>query len=205
MAAALPLYADISNTNSVTWESANVLNTGFNWTGNPQIALGLQVTVDTGYQFDFNSLGIFLGYSGGGTGGAPSPYLQIVDSLNDVLATTPAQLMTTPQDGFYYIGSRADANPYEMTFTPTSTVTLTSGTYDLQIWDTGEQLNFMDSGGAVSVAGVTVAESEPYFSGDLAPAFEMSNSLQPAPEPSPLALTGLGAVALFLARLYRRN
>lgn len=57
--AASSLFADISNTNSVTWNaSLNGINTSYNWTGNPMVALGLQVTVDAGYQFNFNSLGI---------------------------------------------------------------------------------------------------------------------------------------------------
>jgi hypothetical protein len=69
----------------------------------------------------------------------PSPDLQIVDALNNVVATTPTGLMTTPADSFYDINGRASANLFEMFFTPSSTVSLTPRTYNFRVWDTGEQ------------------------------------------------------------------
>jgi len=199
------LFADISNTGAVTWSVGNFVNTGYNWTGDPCDALSLQVTVADGYQFDFNSLGIFLSYSGGGSGGPPSPYLQIVDSLSSVVATTPAVSMTTPESGIAYVTSLSEAMAYELTFTPSSTVTLNPGIYDFQIWDTGEQLNFMKSGGAVSVPGIYVNMSSPYPGDGYTPAFEMSGAVEPAPEPATCALMGLGALSVFLTRRARRS
>jgi hypothetical protein len=203
--AASSLFADISNTGAVTWSGGNYVNTGYNWTGDPYDALSLQVTVDAGYQFDFNSLGIFLSYSGAGSGGPPSPYLQIVDSLSSVVATTPAVPMTA-LGSLYFVTSLSEAMPYELTFTPGSTVTLNPGTYDFQIWDTGEQLNFMFSGGAVSVPGIYVNMGTPYPGDFLTPAFEMSSYVvEPTPEPATCALMGLGALGVFLTRRARRS
>jgi hypothetical protein len=204
--AASSLFADISNTNAVTWSSGNVVNTSYNWTGNPYDALSLKVTVADGYQFDFNSLGIFLSYSGAGSGGPPSPYLQIVDSGNNVIATTPSVLMTTSSGGLFSINGRASANPFEITLTEASTVSLSSGTYDFQIWDTGEQLNFLFSGGAVSVPGIDVNMGTPYPGDFLTPAFEMSSFVEaPVPEPATYALMGLGALGVFLTRRARHS
>lgn len=205
LALAAPLYADIANTNGVTWDgSVNALNTSYNQTGAAFDALNLQVTVNPGYQFDFNSLNIFLGYSGAGSGGAPSPYLEIVDSLNNVVATTPTVPMTTALNGFYNITSYAAAVPYEMTFTPSSTVALDPGTYDFEIWDTGEQLNYMISGGAISTTEVNVTAGPPYAGNNAAtPALSMGDTVGPVPEPSTVAL--LGMAGLVFIRRFRRS
>lgn len=125
--------------------------------------------------------------------------------MSSVVATTPSVLMTTTANTFYNIASRTDANPYEMAFTTGSTVVLNPGTYSFQIWDTGQQLQFMMSGGAVNDPGIYITMGTPYSGSDvLTPAFEMSGAVAPAPEPATFALMGLGALGLALVRRNRR-
>jgi len=203
-AVARPLYADISNTNSVVWNGdINAVNTGYNWTGSPNDALNLQVTVNSGYQFDFSSLQIFLGYSGAGTGGAPSPILKIVDALNNTVATASAGMLSTPVQGFYQINSYGEAQPYDVTLAPSAPIDLAAGIYTFEIWDTGEQLQYMATGGAIQASGVSVTAGIPEPTGSMTPAIAIADVVVTVPEPSLVALAGLGGFSLWWLRRRR--
>jgi hypothetical protein len=209
LAVAFSLRADplITNTNAVDWgnaDSGSILNTSYNDSGDPMDVLNLKLTVDSGYQLDFNTLDLFFGYSGGGTGDAPSPYLQVVDSDNNILSTSPTVPVTTEENAAYYFSGQSAAEAFRMEFAAPSTLSLDAGTYYLQIWDTGEQLSYV-YGAAASITGVSVTDAT-YGLPPWTPAFELGGSLiEPAPEPSVVALMSLGGVGLVWINQKRRR
>jgi hypothetical protein len=189
---AVPLHADISNTNGYSFNgSTYMLNTGYG--SSPYDVLNLQVTVNAGYDFNFSILDIFLSSSGG----TPSPWLEILDSQNNILATSqPVTMNTATVQGLYYVNDYSTALAYDTTFN--APVNLGPGTYTFEIWDGGNQLNFLWDG-AVNTSGVNVAMVYPYGS-STTPALSMSGNIAPVPEPSVLALAGLGGLLLFRRR-----
>lgn len=211
LATAFSLRADplITNTNTVDWnnaDSGSILNTSYNFTGDPMDVLNLKLTVDSGYQLDFNTIDLFFGFSGGGLvdGAPPSPYLQVVDSDNNILSTSPTVPVTTESDAAYSFSGQSAAEAFRMEFATPSTLSLDAGTYYLQIWDTGEQLNYV-YGNAADITGVSVTDAT-YGVPSLTPAFELGGSLiEPTPEPSVAALMGLGGAGLVWFNHKRRR
>lgn len=211
-AATTSLYAQvaISNTNNINWAnpSSDVINVGPGGnTAAPYDALSLAITVGAGSQLNLDSISLYLSSSGGGSGNPASPYAAITDSSDDNLGTSPtAPQFTTPFAGLHYdVSSQADAAAYWETFTFSSPVSLTAGTYSLDIWDTGEQLNYF-AAGAVDDSGVSITDGTPFDTPSYTPGFAINGDITfvATPEPSTFALAVAGAGAMGLNILRRR-
>lgn len=197
----------ISNTNNVNWAGpqSDVVNLGPGGnTAAPYDALGLTITVDAGSQLNLDSISLYLSSSGGGSGNTASPYVAITDSSDDNLGTSPSVTLNTTFAGLHYdVTSYAEAAAYLTTFTLSSPVSLTAGTYNLNIWDTGEQLNYYTAG-EVENSGVSITIETPFNTPGYTPAFNIAGSIVATPEPSTFALAAVGSVAMGIAVLRRR-
>lgn len=189
-----------SNTNNVPWSSnpsSSGLETGYNRTGAALEVMNLKFTVGSGYQLDLNSLSMYLDYAGGGSGSEPSPYFAVSNSVNStLLSTSEANTFTSTQEGLFSITSQADAAPYFETFTFSTPLDLGPGTYNFALWDTGEQLVYL-SAGAINDTGLDVAMN---LAGPATQTAAMVANGVVVPEPASIALAGLGAAGLLMAR-----
>ena len=196
--AAAPIYALASNVSETSWGGSNIFNTGWGVAA-PTKHVEIQLTVNSGSTFTFDSVSTYLGKSGG-MGGAVLPYLKIFDASSNVLATSPTVAINTPFNGFYGINSLASATPYLITFQLASQLNLNAGTYFLSIWsDDGNQMQWHRSK-SISTADITVQSSPSVVGPNAAPVLTLS-----VPEPSALSLLVVGLGGVIALRRCRRS